>query len=77
MQEETTELTGRVVREEFGPGHYLLETSEGRRFALAGGDPALYEEGLRVRVRGRLRDDLLGVGMTAERVLAVERFEPL
>jgi hypothetical protein len=69
------QVTGRVVREEFGPGHYLLETEDGRRFALEGGDDALFVEGLQVSVHGSFRDDLLGVGMTAERVLSVEGYQ--
>lgn len=70
-----TQLRGKVVREEFGPGHYLLETEDGRRFALHGGDEGLFVEGLEVEVEGDFRDDLLGVGMTAERVLSVERYQ--
>ncbi|MGE0712000.1 MAG: DUF5818 domain-containing protein [Planctomycetota bacterium] len=68
------ELRGRVIREELGPGHFLLETSDGRRFALQGGDEGLFVEGAEVWVEGALRDDLLGVGMTAERVLSVARY---
>jgi len=70
-----TQLRGKVVREEFGPGHFLLETEDGRRFALHGGDEGLFVEGLEVEVEGDFRDDLLGVGMTAERVPPVARYQ--
>ena len=67
-----SELRGRVRREEFGPGAWILETSSGERFALAGNLAGL-AEGQEVRVEGRLRDDLLGGAMTGAPVFEVAR----
>jgi uncharacterized protein DUF5818 len=66
-----SELQGRVRREEFGPGAWILETPEGERYALAGDLTGLVE-GQEVRVAGRVRDDLLGGAMTGAAVFEVE-----
>ena len=67
-------VQGTIVREEFGPGAYLLETPEGRRYALAKLAPELRVEGQRVEVVGRIRSDLLGGAMTGDQVLEVQSF---
>jgi len=67
-----SELAGRVRREEFGPGAWILETPSGERYALAG-DLSGLSEGQEVRVEGRVRDDLLGGAMTGAAVFEVER----
>lgn len=67
-------VSGTIVREEFGPGAYLLETPEGRRYALAKCAPELKVEGQKARVVGRLRDDLLGGAMSGDQVLEVLSF---
>ncbi|MBL4849830.1 MAG: hypothetical protein JKY65_30245 [Planctomycetes bacterium] len=63
-------LHGRLVREEFGPGALILETADGRRYALAGETSHLVP-GQEVTVQGRIRDDLLGGAMTGAEVLEV------
>ncbi len=71
------QVKGKVVRDDLGPGVFLLETSDGRRFALKGGDDALRREGQTVEVEGTLATDAVGIGMTGDPVLDVARYEVL
>lgn len=64
-------VTGRVVRQDLGPGVWVLEGQDGRRWALQGGDPRSHE-GRVVTVTGRVKDDAVGVGMVGAPVLAVQ-----
>ncbi len=68
-------VTGKVVQAPFGPGVYLLETDDGRRFALQGGDDALLTEGVAATVEGEVADDAVGIGMTGDPVLRVRGYE--
>lgn len=68
-------VEGTVVREELGPGVYLLETADGTRYALKGGDEGLLKAGQRVTVDGELNSGAVGIGMTGNPVLAVKGYE--
>ena len=67
-------VQGRVIREDLGPGVFLLETRDGTRYALKGGDDALFKEGRVVSVQGKLESDVVGIGMTGAPVLAVDSY---
>jgi hypothetical protein len=67
-------LTGRIEKDDLGPGAWVLVTDDGRRFALSGS--ADLREGQAVRVEGRVRDDAVGIGMTGDPVLEVEAVRP-
>lgn len=62
-------LTGRVEREDLGPGVQVLVTDDGRRFALRARAPL--PEGQRVEVEGQVAADAVGLGMTGDPVLEV------
>ena len=66
---------GTIVKAPFGPGVYLLETADGTRYALKGGDDGLFQEGQAVSVEGRLDGDAVGIGMTGDPVLDVSAYE--
>lgn len=68
-------LRGRVEREDLGPGVQVLVTEDGRRFTLRSDEPL--PEGKQVEVQGRVADDAVGIGMTGDPVLEVERVRPL
>lgn len=68
-------VEGTVVREELGPGVYLLETADGQRYALKGGDAGLLKDGQQVTVEGDLNSGAIGIGMTGNPVLAVKGYE--
>lgn len=66
-----SDIQGRIRREEFGPGAWILETPSGERYALAGNLAGL-AEGQEVTLAGRVRDDLMGGAMTGATVFEVE-----
>lgn len=68
-------VTGTIVREDLGPGEFLLVTSDGHRYALRGGDDALRSPGLTVKVEGQLVE-AMGIGMTGNPTLEVARYTP-
>jgi hypothetical protein len=66
---------GTIVKAPFGPGTYLLETADGARYALKGGDEGLFAEGQKVSVQGELDGDAVGIGMTGDPVLDVSSYQ--
>ncbi len=68
-------VRGRVEREDLGPGVQVLVTEDGRRYALRSDQPL--PEGKTVEVQGRVADDAVGIGMTGDPVLEVERVRAL
>ncbi|MCO5167010.1 MAG: hypothetical protein M9894_11655 [Planctomycetes bacterium] len=68
-------VTGRVEREDLGAGVQVLVTDDGRRFALRAREPL--PEGRAVEVDGRLAEDAVGIGMTGDPVLEVDRVRPV
>ena len=67
-------VTGTVVREDLGPGVFLLVTDDGQRYALKGGDAGLRKAGQTVTVEGTVQQ-AMGIGMTGNPVLDVSRYE--
>lgn len=68
------QITGTVLREDLGPGAWVLQAEDGTRYALKGGDRGLLREGQVVTVTGEVDDDAAGIGMTGAPVLQVERY---
>ena len=66
-------LVGKLVKVDLGGGGWALETSDGRRFELAGKVPADLE-GEEVRVEGRTVE-AAGFLMTGDPTLDVKRVE--
>ena len=67
-------VQGLVLRLELGAGVWVLETQQGERFALKGGDADLLRPGQEATVEGSLEADLLGVGMSGAPVLRVSSY---
>lgn len=79
MSGRSQQITGTVVRADFGPGAWMLEQADGTRWALqvkGRGDPALLRQGNQVTVQGRVAHDAVGADMTGATVLAVESWQP-
>lgn len=68
-------LTGRVERADLGPGVLVLVTDDGRRFALKTDDPAALKPGQKVQIEGHVAESQVGIGMTGDFVIEVERVE--
>lgn len=68
-------VTGTVVREDLGPGVFLLVTQGGQRYALKGGDDGLLQPGQTVTVEGEVVQ-AMGIGMTGNPVLEVRSYQP-
>ena len=68
-------VTGTVVREDLGPGTFLLVTADGQRFALKGGDEGLLRAGQTVEVEGKVVQNAMGIGMTGAPVLEVSSYK--
>ena len=69
-------LSGTVVKADLGPGVLMLETADGKRYALTGATNRL-EAGARVSVKGLLEGDAVGIGMTGDPVFNVAMHTPL
>lgn len=63
-------VTGKVVRQDLGPGAWVLESPDGQRFALQGGNPQAHA-GQVVTVTGELNQGAVGIGMLGAPVLSV------
>lgn len=70
-------LTGTVEKQDLGPGVYVLVTDDGRRFALKTDDEDALREGQKVQVEGHVAESGVGIGMTGDFVIEVERVKPV
>jgi hypothetical protein len=70
-------LTGRVEKQDLGPGVYTLVTDDGRRFALKTDDPRALREGQKVQIEGHVAESGVGIGMTGDFVIEVEKVKPV
>lgn len=66
-------ITGTVRYQDLEGGLYFLETSDGKRYLLDGGDDALRQDGLNVEVEGEVTE-AMGIGMTGDPVLVVASY---
>ena len=55
-------LEGVVKFRDIGMGCWEFLASDGESFELIGGDDSLYKDGQRVKVRGKIRADLMSAG---------------
>jgi len=57
-------LKGTVVKRDLEGETWVLETKKGETYQLKGGPVDLYQNGLNVNLRGNVKKDLMGFGMT-------------
>lgn len=69
-------IEGRVEKDDLGPGAWTLVTDDGRRFALQARDADRLQDGQRVVVEGKVQADAVGIGMTGDPALRVDRWTP-
>lgn len=55
-------LRGTLKFHQLGTRFWELITDDGDHYELMGGDPSLYQDGLRVVVTGQIREDLMSIG---------------
>lgn len=69
-------VTGRVEKKGFGFGTWALVTNDGTTYELK--DPAseLKQEGIKVEVKGKIREDVMTMAMIGK-VLEVESYKLL
>ncbi|MFE4107778.1 hypothetical protein [Almyronema epifaneia] len=70
-------VEGTVQRATVGLGGWMLVTAEGQSYEIyqESAPPDLLKEGLKVKVKGAVREDVMTLNMVGP-VLAVESFEP-
>lgn len=72
----STHVEGTVERKGFGPGTWALVTPSGETYELHKAPNDLQKDGLKVKVRGQIRDDVMTFAMIGP-VLEVQSFELL
>lgn len=72
----STHVEGTVERKGFGPGTWALVTPSGETYELHQAPNDLQKAGLKVKVRGQIRDDVMTFAMIGP-VLEVQSFELL
>jgi hypothetical protein len=55
-------VKGIVKFHDIGMGCWGLIAKDGEQFELIGGDDSLYKDGKKVKLKGRIRDDLMSTG---------------
>jgi hypothetical protein len=69
-------VEGTIERVDFGPGSWALKADSGETFELKNAPDRLQQAGLRVRVEGRVRDDVMTFAAIGP-VLEVANFEAI
>jgi hypothetical protein len=69
-------VTGSIERKGFGPGTWALVSDEGKTYELKSAPDDLRKSGLKAKVTGEVRDDVMTFAMIGP-VLEVESFEVL
>ncbi|MCD4782768.1 MAG: hypothetical protein K8T10_02940 [Candidatus Eremiobacteraeota bacterium] len=57
------QIKGTVRKSEIEGGIWVLETKKGDVYQLKDGPVDLYQNGKHVNIRGKVRKDILGIGM--------------
>ncbi len=70
----STHVEGTVERKGFGPGTWALVSTSGETYELHKAPHDLQKDGLKVKVRGQIRDDVMTFAMIGP-VLEVQSFE--
>jgi hypothetical protein len=66
-------VTGVIERQGFGPGTWALVTDKGETYELKDAPSELHKSGLKVNVKGQVRDDVMTLAMIGP-VLEVQSF---
>ncbi|MEB3338448.1 MAG: hypothetical protein VKJ46_13355 [Leptolyngbyaceae bacterium] len=69
-------IQGTIERKGFGPGTWALTSEDGKSYELHKAPEPLRKAGLRVKVDGQIREDVMTFAMIGP-VLEVDRFEVL
>lgn len=70
----STTISGTIQQKGFGFGTWALETDQGECYELYEPPSELQEIGLKVKVEGEIREDIMTIAMIGP-VLAVNQFE--
>ena len=69
-------VKGTVKYVDLEGGFFVLETHDGKRYVLDGGDDGLQTDGAHVEVEGEV-SEAMGISMTSDPVLAVSAYRVL
>lgn len=73
----TVSVTGTVERKKgFGPSTWALKGDDGKTYELQKAPQDLRQDGLKVKVEGEIKKDVMTLAMIGE-VLEVQSFEPI
>lgn len=57
------QIKGTVKKKDLEGGIWVLEAKGGETFQLKGGPVDLYQNGVKVSLKGNIKKDILGIGM--------------
>ncbi len=66
------QLKGTVKKTNLSGGTWEFVTEGGERYQLIGGDDALYVDGQKATVEGKVETEMMGIGMTGGGILKVK-----
>ena len=69
-------VTGKIEKKGFGFGVWALVTDDNTTYELKDYPPELEQEGIRVEVAGKIREDIMTMAMIGQ-VLSVESYQLL
>ncbi|MBW4526188.1 MAG: hypothetical protein KME18_13465 [Phormidium tanganyikae FI6-MK23] len=69
-------VTGVIQRKGFGTGAWAIDADSGKSYELHNPPEALQKAGLKVKVEGEIRDDVMSFAMIGQ-ILEVKQFEIL
>ena len=72
----STTIKGIIDRKGFGTGTWAIDSEEGQTYELHKPPGELQKKGLKVKVEGKIRDDIMTLAMIGP-VLEVQKFEIL
>jgi hypothetical protein len=70
----SVQLEGTIERKGFGTGAWALVTAAGETYELHKPPSALQTAGVRTKISGRIRDDIMSIAMIGP-ILEVQQFE--
>lgn len=69
-------VRGKIERQSFGTGTWALVSQDGTTYELHQAPSELHQDGIQVKVEGRVREDVMTLAMIGP-VLEVQKFELL